>query len=94
MKGGFAVSPKALFLISYSVLFASLVAYMSWNFGVSLLGANNAAMFNLLIPVFSAMFAIPILGETLYQYHLVGAGLIFTGLWITNRKYSSTDNPG
>ncbi|WP_257254932.1 MULTISPECIES: DMT family transporter [unclassified Endozoicomonas] len=93
-KGGFIVSPKALFLISYAALFASLVAYMSWNFGVSILGANTAAMFNFLIPVFSAMFAIPILGETLYQYHLIGAGLIFTGLWITNRKYSSTDSPG
>lgn len=93
-KGGFIVSPKALFLISYAALFASLIAYMSWNFGVSILGANTAAMFNFLIPVFSAMFAIPILGEKLYQYHLIGAGLIFTGLWITNRKYSSTDSPG
>ncbi|WP_252178234.1 DMT family transporter [Endozoicomonas sp. 4G] len=94
IKGGFTVSLKALYLISYAVLFASLIAYMSWNFGVSVLGANTAAMFNFLIPVFSAVLAIPMLGETLYQYHLMGAGLIFAGLWITNRKYSSTDRPG
>ena len=94
IRGGFTVSMKAIYLISYVVLIASLVAYISWNFGVSVLGANTAAMFNFLIPVFSAMFAIPILGETLHQYHLIAAGLIFTGLWIANRKYSSSESPG
>ena len=69
----------------YVTVFASIVAYLSWNFGVRVLGANQASMFNFLIPVFSALIAIPVLGEGLQTYHLVGAGFIFTSLWLSNR---------
>ncbi|WP_422135531.1 DMT family transporter [Endozoicomonas sp. ALD040] len=81
----FSISQDALYVIIYEVLFATLVAFLFWNFGVSVLGPSTAAMFHFLIPVFSAMLAIPILGQTLYQFHLIGAGLIFMGLWISSR---------
>lgn len=83
--GGFELSVANLLLLGYVAFFASIVAYMSWNFGVAQLGASQAAMFNFLIPVFSATIAIPVLGELLYSYHLIGAVLIFAGLWLSNR---------
>ncbi len=86
VKGGFEVTTGTSFLLAYVVIFASLVAYIFWNLGVQVLGASNAALFNFLIPVFSASFAIPLLGESLKQYHLWGALLIFAGLVITTRK--------
>lgn len=83
--GGFKLSAPNLLLLGYVALFASIVAYLSWNFGVAQLGANQASMFNFLVPVFSALIAIPVLGEQLYGYHLLGAALIFSGLWLSNR---------
>lgn len=86
VKGGFELNTKSVMLLTYIVLFASLTAYVAYNFGVSVLGASHASMFNFLIPVFSASFAIPILGEQLQTYHFVGAAFIFTGLWLSNRQ--------
>ena len=83
--GGFDIKTSTVLLLAYVTVFASIVAYLSWNFGVRVLGANQASMFNFLIPVFSALIAIPVLGEGLQTYHLVGAGFIFTGLWLSNR---------
>nr|WP_228550532.1 DMT family transporter [Endozoicomonas sp. OPT23] len=86
IKGGFELNTSTVSLLSYVVIFASLVAYICWNFGVDVLGASNTALFNFLMPVFAAAFAIPLLGETLNHYHWTGAFLIFTGLWVSSRK--------
>ncbi|MGI9273634.1 MAG: DMT family transporter [Endozoicomonas sp.] len=86
LKGGFELDANTALLLTYVVLFASLTAYLSWNHGVAVLGANTASMFNFLIPVFSASFAIPILGESLHGYHLVGASFIFSGIWLATRN--------
>ncbi len=85
IKGGFDLTFKSAGLLSYVVLFASLIAYLCWNNGVRVLGASKASMFNFLIPVFAAAIAIPVLGEPLHTYHLLAAVFIFTGLWLTTR---------
>ena len=86
IKGGFELNPRNAGLLSYVVLFASLVAYLCWNNGVRVLGASKASMFNFLIPVFAAAIAIPVLGEPLHAYHLFAAVFIFSGLWLTTRS--------
>ena len=86
IKGGFELNLKSIGLLSYVVLFASLVAYLCWNNGVRVLGASKASMFNFLIPIFAATFAIPVLGEPLHSYHLLAALFIFTGLWLTTKS--------
>ena len=85
IKGGFDLNLKSAGLLFYVVLFASLIAYLCWNNGVRVLGANKASMFNFLIPVFSAAIAIPVLREPLHTYHLLAAIFIFTGLWLTTK---------
>ncbi len=85
VQGGFDVNPDTLGLITYVVLFPSLVAYLAWNHGVKVLGANQAAVFTFLIPVFAAMLAIPMLGEPLEGHHILAAICIFGGLWLTTR---------
>ena len=84
--GGFELNQTTVMLLAYVSLFASIVAYSSWNFGVAVLGASQTAMFNFLIPVFSALIAIPVLGEALEGYHFMGAAFIFVGLWLSNRR--------
>ena len=85
LKGGFTVTPNTAGLLTYIVLFPSLVAYLAWIHGVSVLGANQVAMFNFLIPVFAGSLAIPLLGEPLEMYHIAAGFFIFCGLWLTTR---------
>ncbi|TBU97343.1 DMT family transporter [Stutzerimonas kirkiae] len=85
LRGGFAVTPGNLAAIAYTAVFASLVAYLAWNHGVSVLGAAAASLTNYLMPVFTALLGWVLLGEPLQSYHLVGGGLIFAGLLATRR---------
>lgn len=86
IKGSFSLSLKNAGLLFYVAVFASLIAYLCWNNGVRILGASKASMYNLLIPVFAAAIAIPVLGEPLHTYHLLAALCIFSGLWLTTKQ--------
>ena len=83
--GGFAVNATNLAAIAYVAVFASIIAFTCWNGAVAVIGPNKAGLYIHLIPLFSAMLAIALLGETLYGYHLAGITLIVTGIFMTNR---------
>lgn len=70
--------------ILYVGLFPSVVAYSCWNRGIARVGANRAALFMHLMPVFGAVLAVAFLGEHLHLFHFVGAALIFSGIWLTS----------
>jgi drug/metabolite transporter (DMT)-like permease len=84
--GGFAVSGRALGSIAYVAVFPSILAYLCWNIGVERVGANRAGIFVHLIPVFSILLALVLLGERLRAYHLPGMGLIFAGIYLTTAR--------
>ena len=83
--GGFEPSPIHLSVIAYTAVFASLVAYLSWNHGVKTVGAAKAAMATYLMPVFTAILGWLLLGEGLELFHWIGGGLIFAGLLLATR---------
>jgi len=83
--GGFEPSPINLSVIAYTAVFASLVAYLSWNHGVKTVGAAKAAMATYLMPVFTAILGWLLLGEGLQLFHWIGGGLIFAGLLLATR---------
>ena len=72
--------------ICYIGLFASVFAFFLWTRGVSEIGASRAGIFIHLIPVFTAILSIVVLGEAFYLFHGFGIGLVFTGVYLTNRK--------
>lgn len=82
----FELSAKTLASLVYVALFASVIAYICWNRGVSIVGANRAGLFMHLVPVFSALLAIGLLGESLLVHHLLGIGLIIVGIYLTTSK--------
>ncbi|WP_256930754.1 DMT family transporter [Pseudomonas sp. ABC1] len=84
--GGFEVNLSNLSAIAYTAVFSSLVAYLAWNHGVSVLGAAKASLTNYLMPVFTALLGWVLLHEPLQPYHLVGGGLIFAGLMLATRR--------
>jgi drug/metabolite transporter (DMT)-like permease len=71
--------------ILYIGLFASVLAYICWNRGVAVVGANRAGLFMHLIPLFSAVLAVVTLGESVRLFHLTGASFIFAGIYLVTR---------
>lgn len=83
--GTFVFTPALLLILAYVVVFASLAAYLLWNFGISQTSPGTAALFAYLIPLFTALLSMPVLGEYPEFYHLVGGLAILAGLWWSQR---------
>jgi len=66
-------------------LFSSVLAYIFWNRGVDLVGANVAGLFVHLMPVFGVLLAWVFLGERMAAFHVAGIALILTGIVVTSR---------
>ena len=75
----------ALSLI-YVCIFPSLLGYLFLNRGIELIGANRAAPFIHLVPVFGSVLAIALLGERLQLFHAVGYVLVLTGITLATRR--------
>jgi drug/metabolite transporter (DMT)-like permease len=67
----------------YVCIFPSLLGYLFLNRGIELIGANRAAPFIHLVPVFGSVLAIVLLGERFELYHAIGYALVIT---IATRK--------
>ena len=81
-----AVSTGSLAGILYLAVFASVLAFVFFNYGVAKLGANRATQFNYLMPIFSVALAMIFLDEQFQVFHAVGIALILAGVWMAARK--------
>jgi drug/metabolite transporter (DMT)-like permease len=79
-------STGTILTILYTGIFASIVAFMSWNTAVERIGANKAGIFINLIPVFAALFAVLFINETLAWYQAAGGALVIFGVYISTRQ--------
>ena len=70
----------AYLAITYVAALPGFLAYLFYNRGVELAGANTAGHFLHLMPIFGSGLAIALLGESLAGFHVVGALLIAAGL--------------
>ncbi len=66
----------------YSASFAIVLAYILWNFGVKRIGSARTAIYNNLTPVVASFAAAIFLGEPLTLFKIVGAVVIFVGLYL------------
>lgn len=82
---GLDLSYSTLGGLLYISIFASVVAYFCWNYGVSRIGPNKAGTYLHLMPLFGAVLSMLFLGEGIHNYHLLGAALIATGIALANR---------
>ncbi len=83
--GGFAWNLPHIATFLYVGIFASVVAYITWNQGVVEIGATKAGPYLNLMPFFAAILAVVFLGESIEVFHLVGAAFIGGGLWVSTR---------
>lgn len=79
------VNPQTIAAVLYAGILASLVAYFLYARGVEIIGANRTGVFIHLIPLFTSVLAMVLLGEQPALYHAAGFGLILTGVFIAQR---------
>src|SRR6476661_5762602 len=75
-----------LLTLFYVAVFPSTLAYLCFNRGVQLIGANRAAPFFHVVPVFGSAMAIVFLGERPQLFHIIGFALVLTGVFVASRK--------
>jgi drug/metabolite transporter (DMT)-like permease len=78
-----------LLTLFYVAVFPSTLAYLCFNRGVQLIGANRAAPFFHVVPVFGAVMSIVFLGEHPQPFHFIGFALVLTGVFVASRKPSN-----
>lgn len=66
--------------VLYIGIAASVFAFIFWNRGVSVVGANAAGVTLHLLPAFGAMFAMVFLGESFGGFHAIGFVAILAGV--------------
>ena len=74
--------------VLYLALFASLGAYICWNRGVAVVGANTAGFTLHLVPAFGTGLAIVLLGEAFHAFHAAGIIAILVGVIVATRPRS------
>lgn len=67
---------KIFLCILYSGLFGTAIPQFLWNFALSKLEASTCSMFYPLMPIFSAILGVALLGEKITIRFLVGGALI------------------
>ena len=85
---GYRLQPTWLTLstLLYATFITTIVAYVAWNRGVDIVGAPRASAFLHTIPLFSALLATTLLGETVEPYHVLGFALILGGVTLVARQ--------
>jgi drug/metabolite transporter (DMT)-like permease len=86
LRDGFRMpGPEAWAIIAYTAIFPSMVSQIFFIRGVAILGANRAGLFINLVPIFGALLAVLILGESFRPYHMVGLVLVLGGIAMAER---------
>ncbi|HVG18214.1 MAG TPA: DMT family transporter [Blastocatellia bacterium] len=79
------VRPVAWAGLAYSGVFAIALAYIIWNHGVRKIGSTRTAIYSNITPVVALLVAWPALGEAPTAGQVVGAAIIFVGLYLVRR---------
>lgn len=74
--------PVFLFGIIWGILITSLLAFFLWQWGLARLSLSRVGFFSYVDPIVATVAAIIILEETLTYHFVVGALLIFIGLYV------------
>ena len=75
-----AVPPQGVGLVAFAGIASSVLAPYLWMRGIQRLGSERTAIFMNLLPLFTALIASALLGETIHDYHWLGGGLILLGV--------------
>ncbi len=81
-----AVSARAWAGLAYSAILSLVVAYVVFNWSVRAVGSSRTAVFTCMTPLVAMAGAFILLGERPGLTQLAGAGLIFSGVLLSQRR--------
>jgi len=81
------VSWKAWAFLVLSSLFGFVFGYIFWYYSVKKVGNAKTAIYSNLTPVFTAVFAVFLLGDRIRSGQVLGAAIILTGVYLTRAGY-------
>ena len=67
-------------LILYIAIVPSFISQILFMRGVDMIGPSSAGLYTNLVPAFSALLAVAILGEFFNLYHLIAIVMVFAGI--------------
>jgi len=78
------VTAASLIAAVYLTLFATVAAFLCYNYGLTRIQASRASVFINGIPVITSAAAWVVLGERLTGLQAMGGGMVLFGVWVTN----------
>jgi len=72
--------------VAFIAVFSSAIAHALWVWGVATIGPNRAGVFIHLMPLFGAVLAVAFLGEVVVPFHVAGAALVLSGVFLAGRQ--------
>tara|TARA_B100000963_G_scaffold149751_1_gene130529 strand:- start:156 stop:827 length:672 start_codon:yes stop_codon:yes gene_type:complete len=79
------INIPVILTIGYVVFFAGIGAYILWIGAIQIIGPSRSGVFLHLMPIFSSLMAIFLLGEQLAFFHILGASLIIFGIFVSTK---------
>ena len=80
-------------LFAYLGLFNSVIAYLSWNTALSLLGPLKTGIIYYFQPLFSAIGALIVFGNPIGLSQIIGGLIIIIGVYLVNRYQNNQKKP-
>lgn len=80
------IPAQGLIGILFGAIFTSIIAYMLFNFAVRHIHANEVGVFLYIDPIVTVLIAVPLLGEQITLTFLMGALLVFSGIFIAEGR--------
>ena len=93
VNNSFFLNEKYSFLlVLYVGIGPALISFLLWIKSIKIIGASKSGLFLNLIPIFSSLISIIFLNEIIKLFHIVGALLIFLGIYIVNKEKLNEKN--
>lgn len=77
---------KGFIGLTYGIFFAAILAHYFLAYGVAHIKASEVGVFTYVDPIATVMVAVPLLGEAITFPYLVGAMLVFLGIFIAEGR--------
>jgi len=84
-------TPAGWGIVLLTAIFPSVIAQTCFIKGVELIGPGRAGVFINLVPIFAAVMAVAILGESFRLHHAAALVFVLGGIWLSERSRAHSE---